>query len=122
MAYFNPEAFEMLLMRARSTGPEDLELLRDATKDCLHYVQTVCDGENLLNTADEPDRSMAGDYDAKRHSAHENAITSAALLNRFALQQGCAPAFTGDTAERHQVADFCIEMTDWLFRNRRRVL
>ena len=94
----------------------------DATKDCLRYVQTVCNGENLLNTADETDRDMVGEYDAIRHNAHEDAITSAAVLNRLADRQGIAPLYTGDITDRHQVADFCLEMTAWLFQNRRRVL
>ena len=94
----------------------------DATKDCLRYVQTVCNGGNLLNTADETDRDMVGEYDAIRHNAHEDAITSAAVLNRLADRQGIAPLYTGDITDRHQVADFCLEMTAWLFQNRRRVL
>ena len=118
-AYFICEAYEKLL---RTAEKEDLEVICDATKDCLRYVQTVCNGENLLNTADETDRDMVGEYDAIRHNAHEDAITSAAVLNRLADRQGIAPLYTGDITDRHQVADFCLEMTAWLFQNRRRVL
>ncbi len=122
MAYFNDESYEGLLQKARTAGKEDLEIIRDATRDCLIYVRTVCDGENRLNTSAESVRNMISDYDAARHNAHENAITSAALLNRLAAQKGIAPVFTGDPADRHQAADFCLEMAAWLFRNRRRVL
>ena len=122
MPYFNHEAYEALLRKTRAAGEDDPEIIRDATEDCLRYVQTVCDGENQLNTVIQPDRSMVENYDERRHNAHENAITSVALLNRFAVQQGLARIFSGDIAERHQVADFCLEMTAWLFQNRRKVL
>lgn len=122
MSYFNRKAYEMLLQKARIAGEDDLEIIRDATEDCLHYVQVVCDGENQLNTVVEADRSMVGNYDERRHNAHEDAITSVALLNRFAVQRGLVQIFSGDTAERHQVAEFCAEIADWLFQSRRRVL
>ena len=123
MPYFNHEVYEALLKKTRAAEKkDDLEIIRDATEDCLRYVQTVCDGENRLNTEDEPDRNTIEDYDTKRHNAHENAILSVTLLNRFADQYGIALPFTGDIADRHQVADFCLEMTAWLFRERRKVL
>ena len=65
---------------------------------------------------------MVSDYDAKRHNAHENAIVAASVLNRMARRYGTEPVFTGDAADRHQVADFCLEIAGWLFVNRRRVL
>ena len=96
MPYFNHDAYETLLKKARTVEKDDLEIIRDATEDCLCYVQTVCDGENRLNTADEPDRNVIEDYDTKRHNAHENAISSVTLLNRLADQYGIALQFTGD--------------------------
>ena len=122
MSYFNHDAYEALLKKTRAAEKDDLEIIRDATEDCLYYVQTVCDGENRLNTADEPARSVIEDYDTKRHNAHENAISSVTLLNRIADQYGIALPFTGDIADRHQAADFCLELTAWLFRERRKVL
>ena len=81
MPYFNHEVYEALLKKTRAAEKDDLEIIRDATEDCLRYVQTVCDGENRLNTEDEPDRNTIEDYDTKRHNAHENAILSVTLLN-----------------------------------------
>ena len=75
-----------------------------------------------MNTADEPDRSVIEDYDTKRHNAHENAILSVTLLNRLADQYDTVLPFTGDITDRHQVADFCLEITAWLFLDRRKVL
>lgn len=123
MAFFNPEAYELLLQRVRATQmKDDLEIVRDTSNDCLKYVWTVYEGENRLNTADRPDQIMVGDYDSKRHNAHENAISSVAVMNRLAGQYAITAAFTGDLKDRHQVADFCLELVNWLFQNRRKVL
>ena len=122
MSYFCQDSYHLLLQNAKAVNHDYLEIIREAGQDCLQYVQTVCQGENLLNTVDGYDREMVGDYDQKRHSAHEKAIGSVTLLNRIASSQGIDPVFTGDAADRHQVADFCIELTEWLFRDRRRVL
>lgn len=123
MAFFNTEAYESLLRKIRiSEENEDTGALEDATGDFVTYVETVCRGENQLNTAKEDDRHMAADYDAKRHNAHENAIIAVSVLNNLAVRYGTEPVFTGSTADRHQVADFCLEITGWLFTNRRRVL
>ena len=48
MLYFNKEAYEALLRKTRAAGKDDPEIIRDATENCLRYVQTVCDGENCL--------------------------------------------------------------------------
>ena len=49
-------------------------------------------------------------------------IVAASVLNRLAERFGVRPVFTGDIADRHQVADFCLEVAGWLFVNRRRIL
>ena len=126
MNYLNREAYEALLQKVRavSTGKEDddLGILGDATRDAIEYVCVVCNGENTLNTAGDTDAALRGSYDARRHNAHEKAISSVKIINRLAEIHGVGTVFTGDTADRHQVADFCIEIASWLFTNRRRVL
>lgn len=122
MPYFSREAYDALIKKTRAVEKDDLEIIRDATEDCLRYVQIVCDGETCLNTADEPDRSVIEDYDKNRHNAHEKAISSVAVLNRLADLYDTALPFTGDITDRHQVADFCLEITTWLFLDRRKVL
>ena len=126
MNYLNREAYEALMQKARavSTGKEDddLGILGDATRDAIEYVCVVCNGENTLNTAGDADAALRGSYDARRHNAHEKAISSVKIINRLAEIHGVGTVFTGDTADRHQVADFCIEIAGWLFTNRRRVL
>lgn len=122
--FFNQESYTILLQKARTVQKEegDPEIIRDAVKDCLKYVLTVCEGENRLNTSVDSDRSMIGDYDSRRHNAHENAISSVAVLNRMAEQYAASAVFTGNIQDRHQVAAFCLELADWLFLNRRKVL
>ncbi len=58
-------------------------------------------------------------YDGDRHSAHERVISDVKLLNRLAAREGVPPVFTGDDTQRHQVADFCLELEEHLFRKRR---
>ncbi len=123
MSCFNPEAYEKLYKKIQAAGdPDDMKLIRDETARCLLYVQTVCDGENELNTTQNPDRQQIGDYDARRHTAHEDAIVAAKVLSRFAENNGFGLVYTGDPLDRHQVAAFCLELAGWLFENRRRVL
>lgn len=120
--YFDPDAYEFLLKKVKSDKPDDLEILRDLVNDCLVYVRTVCEWENKLNTIAELGPELTVDYDAKRHSAHETAISSISVLNRMAEQNGIPVVFLGDISERHQAAAFCLEIADWLFVNRRMVL
>ena len=123
MAYFSQTAYEMLLQKVRAAdAADDLQIIRDATDDFIQYVRVVSEGESRLNTTVFPDRSMVGDYDSKRHNAHENAISSVSVLNRLAAMYETAPVYTGDAAERHQVAAFCLEFVSFLFVNRRKVL
>ncbi len=123
MGYLNPETYEKLYKKVLASGDkEDMKLVRDETNKCIHYVELVCYKENELNTTADPSREMIGDYDSKRHHAHEDVIVTASLMNRFAAQKGIGPIYTGDPNERHQVAAFCLELAGWLFENRRRVL
>ena len=122
MSRFCPEAYEALLKNAKSLNHDDLETIQGATEDCLKYVQTVCLGENYLNTVEEAPRDAVAEYDEKRHAAHDIAISSVAVLNRLASMRGIAPVFSGNIADRHQVADFCIELAESLFKDRRQIL
>ena len=124
MSYFDSAAYEKLLRKVKASeeAEADLEIIRSVGNDFLAYVQVVCDGENRLNTAQNADREMIGDYDASRHIAHEKAISSASMLNRLAAIYGSEPVYQGSRTERHQVAAFCLELVSFLFENRRRVL
>jgi len=120
MGFFSQAVYEELLRRAKAK--DDTGVIKDACKDFIQYVYEVSDGENDLNTAVDADRSKISNYDSKRHTAHENAISSASMLNRLASEYGLDPVYTGDISQRHQVADFCLEFVCFLFTGRRRVL
>ena len=89
-----------------------------------NYVNTVVEGEMkfLLQTGSldgQEYRDAVSQYDGDRHSAHERVISDVKLLNRLAAREGVPPVFTGDDTQRHQVADFCLELEEHLFRKRR---
>ena len=88
------------------------------------YVDIVVTGETKLllqgSSLDSQEyRDAITQYDGDRHSAHEKAIGDAKLVNRLAAREGLPPIFTGDDAQRHQVADFCLELDQYFFQNRR---
>ena len=88
------------------------------------YVDTVVTGETKLllqgsNLDGQEYRDAITSYDGDRHSAHEKAIGDAKLINRLAAREGLPPIFTGDETQRHQIADFCLELDQYLFQNRR---
>ena len=89
-----------------------------------NYVNTVVDGEMKLliqgsSLEGQEYRDAIISYDGDRHSAHEKAIGDAKLVNRLAAREGLPPIFTGDETQRHQIADFCLELDQYLFQNRR---
>ena len=124
MNYFDSAAYEKLLQKVKISedAKMDLENIRDAEKDFMAYVQVVCAGESEPNTTLNADREKIGDYDARRHDAHEKAISSASMLNNLAAMYESEPVYKGSPTERHQVAAFCLEWVSFLFENRRRVL
>ncbi len=114
----------------RQEAAEDLETVRDSLRDCIGYVLCVAGGENELNflgVATEEYRDYVSRYDTERHVKHEKAIAGASMLNRFAeLYLGNSVEdtviFTGDIRDRHQVAEFCLELVEKLFMDRRMIL
>ena len=126
--YLNEAALKDLIRRfSTSNDPyaqEDLDTVEKAMLAFHNYVNTVVDGEmKLLIQGSSLDgqeyRDAITQYDGDRHSAHEKAIGDAKLVNRLAAREGLPPIFTGDDTQRHQVADFCLELEEHLFRNRR---
>ena len=87
-------------------------------------IDTVVTGETKLllqgSSLDGQEyRDAITQYDGDRHSAHEKAIGDAKLVNRLAAREGLPPIFTGDETQRHQIADFCLELDQYFFQNRR---
>ena len=126
--FLNESALKDLIRRlSTSNDPDDRDDFDIVTKamEAFHsYVDTVVKGEtNLLLQAGSLDgqeyRDAVSQYDGDRHSAHERAISDVKLLNRLADREELSPVFTGDETQRHQVADFCLELDQYLFQNRR---
>ncbi len=91
------------------------------------YVDTVAAGEMKLLLNDHvsvgaPYREMATQYDQVRYCSHETAIINVRVLNRLADLYDIPFVFTGDCADRNQVAAFCLELDRYLFENRRKKL
>ena len=128
MQFFDENALKALIRRfSTSSDPyarEDLDTVEKAMEAFHNYVNTVVDGEmKLLIQGSRLDgqeyRDAITQYDGDRHSAHEKAIGDAKLVNRLAAREGLPPIFTGDDTQRHQVADFCLELDQYFFQNRR---
>ena len=51
---------------------------------------------------------------------HDAACDSCNIINRMAAANGIGPIFTGDSTDRLQVADFCLEFTVEIFKNRKK--
>ena len=127
-SYLNEESLKNLI-RQITTGIDpqcegDLEALEDAVTSCHAYVETVVRGETRLllygqGVEGEHYRELVSQYDQSRHSCHEAAIISAKVLNRLAALYDLDPVYTGDPGQRHQVADFCLQLDQYFFRNRR---
>lgn len=103
---------------------DDLDTVEKAMQSFHNYVNTVVGGEMKLliqgsSLEGQEYRDAIAQYDGNRHSAHEKAIGNAKLVNRLAAREGLPPIFTGDENQRHQVADFCLELDWYLFQNRR---
>ena len=128
MQFFDENALKALIRRfSTSSDPyarEDLDTVEKAMQAFHNYVNTVVDGEMKLliqgsSLEGQEYRDAITQYDGDRHSAHEKAIGDAKLVNRLAAREGLPPFFTGDDAQRHQVADFCLELDQYFFQNRR---
>ena len=128
MQFLDENALKALIRRlSTSNDPyarEDLDTVEKAMEAFHNYINTVVDGEMKLlmqgsSLEGQEYRDVVISYDGDRHSAHEKAIGDAKLVNRLAAREGLPPIFTGDETQRHQIADFCLELDQYLFQNRR---
>lgn len=128
MQFLDENALKALIRRlSTSNDPyarEDLDTVEKAMLAFYNYVDTVVNGEMKLliqgsSLEGQEYRDAITQYDGDRHSTHEKAIGDAKLINRLAAREGLPPIFTGDDTQRHQVADFCLELDQYFFQNRR---
>ena len=104
---------------------EDLEFLRKQVNACLEYVHAVDSAEARIKMArfryeGEEFRDIVQTLDWTRRNLHEAAITAVNIMNRLAALYECEKLFVGDTSDRLQVADFCLEVVWELFEHRQR--
>ena len=128
MELMNANALKELIRRiSASNAPdarEDLDIIAKAMESFHEYVSTVVKGETKLllqggGLEGQEYRDVISQYDSHRHGVHEKAICDVKLINRLASREGLPSVFTGDDTQRHQVADFCLELDQYLFQNRR---
>jgi len=130
---FDLEAYNQLLSScsdAASHGDddaiEDLRVIKRATDSFHGYVNTVDMTETRIKVArfrseGEELREVVEEADRARRYAHEAAISNAAMINRIARFYGVNKAiFLGDSADRYQVADFCLDVTVAIFKEAQR--
>lgn len=127
MDFFNYDAYVQLADKIKASNSvdaaDDLEALNDAMTSFREYVSVVDAGEQQVRLAavrfeGEEYCEMITRYDRNRHNQHEDAIVNVRLVNRLAEIYGVSPLFTGDDAERLQVADFALDVVVQLFQNR----
>lgn len=76
----------------------------------LPVLKTKYSGQELRDK-----RSL---YDGSRHLAHERAIMAVKRLNRFSEKAGLKLFFEGDTTDRIQIANFCMQTVNEFFDKR----
>lgn len=101
-----------------------LEYIEDTIKVCCDYVKAVDMMETQIITARmrmEQDRyqQFIVNIDQHRRALHNDAISSVQFLNRVAKNNNIGVIFKGSNEDRYQVADFCLEVVQTIFRNRK---
>lgn len=130
--FFNYSSYKLLCGKIgaalKRNEPNAQKMMDTIEKHCasafLSYVTTVDMCETRITIAynrmeGEDLRDAIQTIDAGRHAAHEAAIVGCSILNRMAAANNFAPIFTGNVDDRLQVADFCLEFTVEIFKNRR---
>lgn len=113
------EKYENLL---KAVDEEDQEFIYDCMNTYRKYVNTVVRMEiriPLIRLRMEPEdlQYEIMQMDATRRRCHDAAIDACNMLNRLSERLGLPVFFEGDTKDRYQVADFCLEVCQELFLN-----
>lgn len=111
-------------VKRADVDPEELDYVRNALKGFLNYVDTVDMGETQLKIVyarydGEELRDYVTVIDKTRNIAHEAAISYVNIINRIAGFHDVGKIFEGDVQDRLAVADFCLDVTVQLFKNRK---
>lgn len=127
--YDNYKALTDAMAAAKAAGSEDalddLKYLESAMQSFYNYVHTVDMTETnvqLCAVLYEGDdfRSRVEAADRSRRIAHEAAISNVNWLNNISCKgYNTGIIFSGDSSDRLQVADFCLDVTAKVFTERR---
>lgn len=102
----------------------DCSVIEKAISDFCNYVSVVDSTETQIKIAcirltGDDMRSAIQNYDGMRRKVHEAAIAKANMINKIAELYGTEKIFLGDISDRYQVADFCMEIAEKIFRERK---
>lgn len=131
--FFNYENYRTLCAKIgeglKSNAP-NAERIHDLVENTcaqtfLDYVKTVDMSETRIIIAHnrlegEDLRDAVETIDRGRTAVHNAAAEACNIINRMAAANGVEPVFTGNSSDRLQVADFCLEFTVEIFKNRRK--
>ena len=102
---------------------DDAKFIEDFMNDCSSYVQRVNEMETSLKLsrfhldADAYKEKISA-LDSSRRALHNGIIANLRMLERMMAQYKLPSFFTGDVEDRHQVADFCGEVSKYIYQNR----
>lgn len=129
--YFNYENYKTLISTltseknvADAKAHMAFSTIEDSMNSFNDYVNCVnhCEVKIALAYATyegQELRDYVTDLDQRRRRHHECAISSTSICNRIAGMYGVDNIFEGDVNDRFQVADFCLEVVNDLFTNRK---
>lgn len=127
---FNRKAYEDIIVcinkiEDQQEKSELHELVEMSLINCIRYVERVDAMElampRLLATcAGAEFRDRVESLDNARKATHDAAIAQAVILNRLAKQLGVDKICLADTKDRFQVGDYCIDVVDSIFKNRKK--
>lgn len=131
--FFNHENYKALCAKVgdclKNNAPDAEKIHNLIENRCartfLDYVTTVDMSETRIIIAHnrlegEDLRDAVETIDRGRTAVHDAAMKACDIINRMATANGIGTVFTGNSSDRLQVADFCLEFTVEIFKNRRK--
>lgn len=102
---------------------DDIKYVESFMGSCYEYVRHVDEMETAIRLAKfhldpEAYRERIQELDGTRRVLHNGIIANLHTLGKILAAYGLPAFFSGDIADRYQVADFCGEVSDTIFKNR----
>lgn len=131
MNYFNyqryltvTDALTSLASNGDEEAPNDLKYIEQFMNSCYEYVRAVDEMETAIRIARfhlEPEeyKEKVEQLDQSRRAVHNGIIADLNMLEKLLACYGLPHFFDGSTEDRYQVADFCGEVSNTIFKNRK---